>query len=79
MRARSTQEHIAACNMLLFDQFPDVPPRFRPEKLLSSRPQTSPKVHLKRLAVTIATFVSRSIPEFEFEILSNIDPQANFS
>lgn len=71
LSARATQDHIAVCFHLLAAEFPETPARFRPEKLLSSRPETSPKAHLKRLAVQIALAVSRSIPEYDFEILSS--------
>lgn len=72
LSARATQDHIAACSLLLSSEYPEIPARFRPEKLLSTRPEIAPKAHLNRLAVQIALAVSRSIPEFDFEILSSI-------
>lgn len=71
LTSRATQDHIAACSNLMVSEYPEISPRFRPEKLLSTRPESSPKTHLKRLAVLIALAVSKSIPEFDFEILSS--------
>jgi hypothetical protein len=71
LSTRATQDHIAACSNLMIAEYPETPPRYRPEKLLSTRPESSTKSHLKRLAVLIALAVSKSIPEFDFEILSS--------
>jgi hypothetical protein len=70
LTARATQEHIASCGSLLSEIFPDTPARFRPEKLLSSRPETNIRLFIHQLSVLIATAVTRAIPEFDFEILS---------
>lgn len=67
---RATQEHIAECSNLLLEDLPNVPARFRPEKLLSTRPENNPTIHLRRLALSIANAVYRSLPDLEFHILS---------
>lgn len=71
LRSRATQEHIAICNDILSAEFPDTPPRFRPEKLLSSNPESNPYLILKNLALTLATAIRKSIPDLDFEILYN--------
>ena len=70
LSVRATQEHIASCGSLLSEMSPDTPARFRPEKLLSSRPETNIRIFIHQLSVAIATAVTRAIPEFDFEILS---------
>ena len=70
MNARATQEHIASCGPFLSENLSGTPARFRPEKLLSFRPVSDPRLIIHQLAVTIATAVTRAIPYLEFEILS---------
>ena len=68
---RATQEHIASCNSLLPEFFPEAPPRFKPELLLSST--TSEQSNLERLffiSKSIAKAVYGSLPDLDFDILS---------
>lgn len=72
LMSRATHDHIAICNNILNDaELSGTPPRFRPEKLLSTTPENDHIQVLEHLARTIALAVSKSIPQFNFEILSN--------
>lgn len=69
--ARATHDHIALCSKILENEFPETCFRFRPEKSLSTVPETNRAEILENLARTIAKAVSNSIPQFNFEILSD--------
>jgi len=67
--SRAVQDHIATCNQLYNDVDNLIPPRFRPELLLSSEPPSQKYQALRNIAKNIATAVQQSIPDFDFEIL----------
>jgi len=69
--ARATHDHIALCSNIMEAECPETQPRFRPEKFLSSSPENNHVEVLYQVARTIALAVSISIPQFNFEILSN--------
>ena len=71
LASRATHEHIALCNNIMESECPDIQPRFRPEKFLSSMPEDNHAEVLYQVARSIALAVSSSIPQFNFEILSN--------
>lgn len=54
---RCTQTHIAECNNILYDLAPDVPPRFRPESLLSK-----PDSPLARIAREVDDAICACLP-----------------
>ena len=67
---RATQEHIATCNNLFGDDFPElIPHRYRPEYSLSQPFLDHPLHALTVIAKNIATAVQRSIPDLDFAVL----------
>ena len=67
---RATQEHIATCNNLFGDDFPElIPHRYRPEYSLSQPFLDDPLHALTVIARKIATAVQRSIPDLDFAVL----------
>ena len=69
LERRASQEHIATCNNLFGNEFPNVPHRFRPEYLLSQPKPPNPFQALLLIAKRVATAVQRSIPDFDFAVL----------
>ena len=71
--ARATHDHIGLCSNIMDAECPDIQSRFRPEKFLSScpGPENNHVEVLYQVARNIALAVSISIPQFNFEILSN--------
>lgn len=68
---RATQEHISTCANLYTNVEPTIPPRFRPEHILSKEPTHDPKLALFSIARRIAAAVNRAIPDYDFEILQD--------
>lgn len=69
LESRATQEHMAACNRLYPELDATVPPRFRPEFILSTEPPSHSRLALLAVARNIAEAVQQSIPDFDFDVL----------